>query len=1228
MKLKQIFSALTAGIFLFASINFTAFAANEITLSEFIENVKNSGGTYDGDGVVVKWSNTDFKPSSGHQANGTVAQYYGLFGETDGWDPIDINTLNISNVNFVFEPVANDENYPNSNFTTAEFQLYSTGDITFTDCTFDKVTLDPWGINDDECDTVTITGCTFKNIENRYALHQVRASSVIIEGCTFDNCSAAAHINPTNSDVETILITGNTFTNTGNDERGIICFAEGGRADGIWANADITLTQNSSDTSAPVLRVLNDVPDIVYENNSLPTGTSVTTENSILKLEEIDGKLVVPIDWTADVIKIGTAKELADFASYVNSGNSFSGKIIELEDNIDLNNENWTPIGRVGTPFSGVFDGKDFTICNLFIDRNSESNIGLFGYTTGGEIKNFTLQNVNVLGYLEVGAVAGTPYTAEYSNIDVTGDIIVKGFSYVGGAFGKNVYNNITNVDVTAEDGSYVEAKSTEADLAYRTYVGGLVGYMGEGNQIIDGCDVKIDVIGDVSNIGGIVGILHYQNIMRNCTYEGNLHLTDPDAGSSDEFGVFAGTVYISADYAVPVISDCSATVLSAMLGNKDITDTITPHGDEYGDSKAQFFEITSASNVVINGKTATVNNAVASYNGKAYITLTEALNDAAFASSDAVIELIDDVLLKFENEKINTITVNSSSDKTITINGNGYKIDSGVKNSGIDGSLYCGKIVVNGADISVNNTVFPNDMLFDSNGGTVTIDNCVFCGSQTGYPQALKAVYTNNHFEPNNADDLDNAYPLWYKIQHDMELIFNNNTVVANRVVNLEARNQSAVNVEMRSNDMTVNNSTADKSVAVQVLTFGENCGLEFVGNTLKGNGTAAICIYNPTEETIKFTIEADGNILQNASSLIGYNTWSYTPGSPEDTLAAELIKQAIENVKRPSSFTDSITVSFEEAGSGLYNIVLKPESGKYINRLTSAEFSFSNLSSGISYSIVPVDGVRVVSDAENHYLFYFSDEDSGLREKIVIAKVQFEGYGAVDFKIDETGINFVNPTSSVNNLVDTFVPGGSIDEGEGDLIINDADNNGVINTELEQEKNTLTVDILFPNTISDNEASYQDMKAVISGGDLSEDITYTFGSGNIELTDEKYSFSTELTEGISYTVTISGAGYRTARYTVNMSGDKTLTFWNNVMDDAMAIEEGEETSKTKTSFLAGDIVRDNQINIYDLSAVVSYFGTDNLVEDHPEYAKYDLNRDGRIDSKDVAYVLVSWGN
>ena len=115
-------------------------------------------------------------------------------------------------------------------------------------------------------------------------------------------------------------------------------------------------------------------------------------------------------------------------------------------------------------------------------------------------------------------------------------------------------------------------------------------------------------------------------------------------------------------------------------------------------------------------------------------------------------------------------------------------------------------------------------------------------------------------------------------------------------------------------------------------------------------------------------------------------------------------------------------------------------------------------------------------------------------------------------------------------------------------------------------------------------------------------------------------------LTLNNAYTVTVSGAGYRTARYTVTMTDDKQLNFWNNVKDEAQVVEVGKDSSIAKVTFLAGDIVKDNNINIYDLSAVVSYFGSVSTTENG--YAKYDLNRDGVIDSKDVAYVLVSWNN
>ena len=156
--------------------------------------------------------------------------------------------------------------------------------------------------------------------------------------------------------------------------------------------------------------------------------------------------------------------------------------------------------------------------------------------------------------------------------------------------------------------------------------------------------------------------------------------------------------------------------------------------------------------------------------------------------------------------------------------------------------------------------------------------------------------------------------------------------------------------------------------------------------------------------------------------------------------------------------------------------------------------------------------------------------------------------------------------------------------------------------------------------------------MKATISGGDLTTPIVKTFGSEGgdiIALSDNSYSFTEDLTENTAYTVTIEGAGYRTTRYTVTMTGDKTLNFWNNVKDAATVVEVGNDSSMATVNYLAGDIVMNNVIDIYDLSAVVSYFGMIDLNADgtQSDYAKYDLNRDGKIDSKDVAMVLVSWG-
>ena len=154
--------------------------------------------------------------------------------------------------------------------------------------------------------------------------------------------------------------------------------------------------------------------------------------------------------------------------------------------------------------------------------------------------------------------------------------------------------------------------------------------------------------------------------------------------------------------------------------------------------------------------------------------------------------------------------------------------------------------------------------------------------------------------------------------------------------------------------------------------------------------------------------------------------------------------------------------------------------------------------------------------------------------------------------------------------------------------------------------------------------------MKVEITGNieGVQQTITYNLGEDEIKMVDGKYVVTDDrLVLNETYNVVVSGAGYRTARYSVTMTDKKELNFWNNVKDNAVEVEEDKASSAVTKNFLAGDIVADNQINIYDLSAVVSYFATEiTNPEDYAKYVKYDLNRYGTIDSKDVAYVLVSW--
>ncbi|MGN0180358.1 MAG: InlB B-repeat-containing protein, partial [Monoglobaceae bacterium] len=334
----------------------------------------------------------------------------------------------------------------------------------------------------------------------------------------------------------------------------------------------------------------------------------------------------------------------------------------------------------------------------------------------------------------------------------------------------------------------------------------------------------------------------------------------------------------------------------------------------------------------------------------------------------------------------------------------------------------------------------------------------------------------------------------------------------------------------------------------------------------------------------------------------------------------------------------TNKIGVSFEYESDGVYNILLRPQDDKdTIYRFMSADLTFSldTTEGNLVYTVEAAPYVNITSPSENRYEFNLDGiHNSGVISSAVkIGQVKFDGYGEGKFSVATADTNIVNTAeygSVDDNIVAHYTAGGSHTLALNDDVTN---TNGTIDPlSMKPERKALTVNIAFPNKIDNNAAAYQAMTVTVSGGDLTTPLTYALGNNteNVSFNNNTYTLTVEntLTKNTSYTVTVSGAGYRTARYTVNMATDKTLNFWNNVMDTEQVVEVDKQDSAVKTNFLAGDIVKDNNINIYDLSAVVSYFGTSNDVTAESAYARYDLNRDGKIDSKDVAYVLVSWNN
>jgi len=185
-------------------------------------------------------------------------------------------------------------------------------------------------------------------------------------------------------------------------------------------------------------------------------------------------------------------------------------KHFKLESDIDLGSVDFYMLA--GTiPFTGVFDGNDYTISNFTWTSSVRDGIGLFGYLgQGGQIKNLSLEDPNIRSVDSDCVAAMVGFSGGMVvNCHATGLVTASGASrHIGSIVGFNATGTI----------SYC---STTAAVTGDGRLGGLVGRSDWG--MINDCYATGPVTTGSGasgqgkeDIGGLVGLSWY-TIMSNC---------------------------------------------------------------------------------------------------------------------------------------------------------------------------------------------------------------------------------------------------------------------------------------------------------------------------------------------------------------------------------------------------------------------------------------------------------------------------------------------------------------------------------------------------------------------------------------------------------------------------------------------------------------------------------------------------------------------------------------
>lgn len=259
------------------------------------------------------------------------------------------------------------------------------------------------------------------------------------------------------------------------------------------------------------------------DNNS---SSSVEASAEVGSSSSVDMEWVLPNDpsnlWTgsgtdAAPYVVSSEGDLEMLAEEVNNkGVNFNGVVFQLASDITLSKK-WTPIGCVkgqsNRTFGGTFDGNGKTIKNLSID-DTASIAGLFGYISGGVVKNLKLEGVDMKSGSYSGMLFGKAEKSTIVDCSVSGKIA--GGDFVGG-LGGSISSNTS-----------VENVSVSGSVQGNGSIGGIVATMI--SSTVKKANNDASVSGKVT-VGGITSTLSMNASLELCVNKGAVSGTQDVAG-------------------------------------------------------------------------------------------------------------------------------------------------------------------------------------------------------------------------------------------------------------------------------------------------------------------------------------------------------------------------------------------------------------------------------------------------------------------------------------------------------------------------------------------------------------------------------------------------------------------------------------------------------------------------------------------------------------------------